>query len=103
MLDTLGAKLFIKMENGFRIGVAAENMSVFLQVAAQLLIIVDFAIKDDPDRLVFVGNGLLSAFQIDNGESPRGQPGSVRQVKSILIRAPVSDGLVHPFKDLSRD
>ncbi len=48
------------MNDGFRIGIRPEGVTARDQIVAQLFIVVDFAVENDPDRSVFIRDGLMS-------------------------------------------
>ena len=75
--------------------VGAEAVAARDQLAAQLDVVVDLAVEDDPDALVFVGERLAPAGEIDDAESggDRGRPGA--QVIAVIVGAAVRDQLGH--------
>src|SRR5687767_12953881 len=100
MTHTIIAVFLIEMEDAFRIGTRPELVSTLEQVRIQVGEIMRFAIEDDPERLVFVGNGLVAAFDVDNGEPPHTQSHARFQMEAITIRSAVDDGLGHAFYKL---
>ena len=49
------------MNNNFCVGMSIEMVAASFEFASQLGKIVDFTVKNDPDALVFVVNGLAAA------------------------------------------
>ena len=47
----------------------AEMVAARLEIAAQLAMVVDLAVEDDPDRAVFVGHRLVAAGAIDDRQT----------------------------------
>ena len=78
------------MDDDFRIRVADKAVPFLLQILPQFLKIVDFSIKNKPERAVFIAHGLTALFaQINNGEAAVGQRDAVCTVYPLLIRPTV--------------
>ena len=69
------------------------------QELAQFLVIVDFAVEDDPDALVLVAKRLMAAAQIDNGKPAEAEPDLPGEIKTLIVRSAMHDGIRHPFQD----
>ena len=48
-------------------------MAALFQVSAQLAVVVDLAIKDNGDALVFVESGLFAREEVDDRQAPHAQ------------------------------
>ena len=59
---------FVGVDNDLRVGARPETMSERLQVAAELDVIEDLAVEDDPERAVLVRERLLARDQVDDRE-----------------------------------
>ena len=57
LLDHFVAILFVKMRKHFGVGRAAKRVAALFEIAAQLAIVVDLAVENDGDALVFVEDG----------------------------------------------
>ena len=66
------------------------------QTLAQLQVIVNFAVKDHPEAVVFVGDGLAAGDQIDDGQAPDGQGNLPVLIIARIVRPPVSNAVAHP-------
>src|SRR5690606_1103943 len=68
LLDEAIAELLVQMDDDLGIGARIEAVPLGFERAAQLDVIEDFAVVDDPDRLVLVVDRLRAAFEIDDAE-----------------------------------
>ena len=71
-------------------------MTAALQIAADVGVVVDLAIEDDPDGTVFVRRRLLTGAQIDDAEAAMSECGVGVKVQAGLVRAAVDEDLSHP-------
>jgi hypothetical protein len=60
-------------------------MSEPLQLLAQLQVVEDLAVEDDPEGLVLVGERLLAGGEIDDREPGVGQAGAAIAVGAELV------------------
>src|SRR5215470_19276699 len=68
--DNVMAPLLVSMDDRFGVTVRAELMSRRNQLRAQLLEVVNFAVKNDPNRLVLIAHGLMTGRrEINNREA----------------------------------
>ena len=58
--------VLVKVDDHFGVALSAETMAAGLQPGAELLIVVDLAVKDDLDGAVFVADRLVAAGQVDD-------------------------------------
>src|SRR5262249_32201466 len=89
------AHLFVEMHDDFGIGVGVKLVAAGDQFFAQFREIVDFAVEHDPDRLVFVVDGLVSAGEVNDAEPAHAEPGSAAGVDALVVRPAVDDGAAH--------
>jgi hypothetical protein len=62
--------------------------------------IVDLAVKDQPERAVFVCHRLETVGrQVDDGEPPVDKPGASADMRALAIGPPVSEPLRHGCKE----
>jgi hypothetical protein len=64
-------------------------------LSPQRLVVVNLAIEHDPNRLVFVGDGLPPAGKIDDGEATKAQSKPRLEVKGRVVWPAVRDGVRH--------
>ena len=65
------------------------------QFIAQFAEIVDFAIADQPQALVFVGQRLVTTGQVDDGETAHADDAVAVVVPTMIIRATVPRDVAH--------
>ncbi len=53
--------------------IGGETVAAFLQVGAEMLVIIDFAIEDELDLAVFVAHRLAASGQVNDGKTTKGQ------------------------------
>jgi hypothetical protein len=94
-MDKFIAELFVEVYDYFGIRGSAKPMTFLLQLQLELTVVVDFAVEDDLDSAVFVAQGLCSARQVDNRESPMGKPNSEGGPIAIAIRPAVGNSCRH--------
>ncbi len=68
MIHTVIAIFFVEMKNTFRVGARPELVTALDQVRVEVREVMRLAVEDDPERRVFVGDGLVAAFDVDDGE-----------------------------------
>ena len=91
-LDAGVAVLLVGVDDGFGVGLGAERWPRASQVAAQLAVVVDLAVEDDPDRAVLVGHRLLAAGAVDDGQAPVAE----RHPRRVKVAAAVGAAMVEP-------
>ncbi len=83
------------MHNHFRIAGGPEDMSAFLQLRPQFDVVVDFAIRDEPHALVFVGERLTTAGQVDQAEPAVSEATTVAEIESVAIGSSMAERRGH--------
>src|ERR1035437_8944355 len=58
LFDALRPRLLIEVQEGLDVAVRAETVASLLQAPAQILVIIDLAIADEPERAILVRHGL---------------------------------------------
>ena len=79
--------LFPQVRNDFGVAVGDEAMPARFQLGPPFDVIEQFAVEDDEDAPVLIGDRLLSIRQADNAQPSRGQrhPGSLEE--ALFVRA----------------
>src|SRR5262245_62069272 len=87
--------LFVKVND--RLGVANGPVPVpaLFQSGTQIAVVVDFAVENDPDAVVFIRHRLAPAAQIHNGQTTVSQPDAVAQVHSRVIGPSMCQSVTH--------
>ena len=58
LFDALRPGLLIEVQKGFDVAVRAEMVAPLLQAPAQILVVVDLPVADEPERAILVRHGL---------------------------------------------
>ncbi|SRR6266446_1445719 len=87
------------MDNDFGVAARAEFMALRLQFVPQRLKIVNLAVEDDPNALVFVADGLVTTGHVNDRKPPHAQPDAAAAVLSEIIRTTVGDDPAHGSKN----
>src|SRR5581483_8233723 len=67
--EAFGAVLFVKVDEHLAVGASAEAMSLGDQFLAQLDVVEDLAVGDDPDRFVLVRQRLKTTSHVNDRET----------------------------------
>jgi hypothetical protein len=62
------------VHDDFGVAAGVEDVAERLQFGDQFLIVVDFAVEDDANALVFVVQRLLAGGQVDDREAAMAEP-----------------------------
>jgi hypothetical protein len=93
--DAVGTELLVGVDHDLGVGAGLEPMSQLRKEGTKALVVVDLAVEDDPDRAVFVGDGLMAALDVDDRQPPRREADSAVEKRSFIVRPPVGDGPGH--------
>jgi hypothetical protein len=93
------APFFVGVNDGLGVGVGVEAVTAGTQVVAQLAIVVDFAVEDDPDRAVFIANRLMTAREVDDAQPSHPQRDTIVHEHTFIVRTPMPDDLAHSVHD----
>src|ERR1044072_1982216 len=96
MFGTVNAKLVVGVNDGFGIAVGVERVAEVFQLLAQLEIVVNLPVEDDPRRSVAIMNWLLAALEVNNRKAAQGETDRAVDVEAIFVRAAVTNRVVHP-------
>src|SRR5437762_3196671 len=80
----------------FCIAVGVENVAELFQFLAQLAIVVDLAVEDDPRGVILIVDWLLAALQIDDREAAHAQAHWTIEIESALIGTAMTNRFAHP-------
>src|SRR5512133_3918359 len=70
-------------------------MPACLEFGAQLKVIKDLTVKNDPERLILVSDGLLPTAQINDAETRFAQRRGTTEINAELVRSAVPDHAQH--------
>ena len=95
LAQAVRALLLVKVDDGFAVGMRLEMVAAFQQPLAQLAIVINFAVENQGDVAGFVGERLVTGFQINNAQPPDGQR-DVGQLKfAAAVRPAMKDAGCH--------
>src|SRR5215471_6972288 len=100
LLEAIAAVLFIQMDDHLSVRLGFENMAFGEKQRAEFLVIVNFAIKNDPNGAVFVGKRLVPPAQIDNRKASETQSDRAFHVIPFVVRAAMNDRVRHLFHQI---
>ena len=86
-IDRARAELLIEMNNRFGVALSAERVSPPFELPAQIAVVVDFSVKDDPDGAVLVGDRLLPTCEVDDAQPPHAEGHAVPEVHPLVVRS----------------
>ena len=69
LLDAFRAQLFIQVNITSLSESGAERVAASYQFGTELNVVEHLAVTDDPERAIFVADGLQAAFQVDDAEA----------------------------------
>ena len=91
------------MHDHFGVAARAEGMTQCRQFGNERLEVVDLAVEHDDDRAVFVGQRLLAARDVDDGQAAVAEPDTGLDVQVAFVRAAVMLRLVHAVQYVARN
>ena len=94
------ATFFPKVGDEFGVAVGDEVMAALEEFGALFAVVEEFAVEDDGDGLVFVGDGLLAIGEADNAETAGGECEAVAMEEAFFVGAAVDERASHAFDDV---
>ena len=99
-----GAVFLVAVQDDLGITVGLENVTLGLQLGAQVHKVEDLAVENDDNGAVLVIHGLLAGGQVDDAQAAEAQGygvfgGVTAQVVALHIRPAVDDAVGHPMQD----
>src|SRR2546425_9607313 len=101
VLWTIGAPLVVGVNDSFRIAVGIELVAELFELLAQLAIVVDLAVENNPGGAVLIMNRLLSVREIDDREPPHRQSHPIAEIETVIVRTTMTNRLVHAREQLT--
>src|SRR5580700_2701843 len=103
MFDAIPAVFLVEVDDSFRIAARAVSVSPGFQSSAQLGVVVDFAVVDDPNILALVGQRLMTCLDVNDAQPPHGQAHILLHEKTVIVGTTVRDALIHARQHVSLD
>jgi len=95
MIYAIPAVFFVQMDDGLGVTLSAIAVAPGFEIVPQVLVVIDFTVKDDPNSFVFVAEGLVAGLDVNNAEATHGQPNIFFDKKAVIVGPAVDDVLVH--------
>ena len=101
MVDDCRAPLLVAAQDHFGVGVVGdEPVALRLELAAQLLVVVDLAVEDEREVPVVGEERLVAGGDVDDGEPPHADREVRADVDAGAVGAAVHDRAQHPVEQL---
>src|SRR6476619_4412519 len=94
-VDEIDAIFLVKMGEHFDVAAGAERVPFFNQGGSQLAIVVDLAITNYDDGFVFIEEGLVAAFEVDDAQPAKAETDIVRNEVARRIRPAMNELVGH--------
>ena len=65
--------------------------------------VINFAIKDDPNAAVFIAERLVTALDVNNAEAAHSEPDVLLDKEAAVVGSAVHDSLVHRRQGIAID
>ncbi len=96
VLDAVFPIFFVQVNDGFRVAVSAITMATRDQLLTQDRVVVNLAIENDPDRSIFIADGLVPGCDIDDAEPSHAQADTSSSKSAFIVRTAMSHHIAHP-------
>src|SRR5262249_53252417 len=93
----------VEMHNHFGVGLRLEDMSLGLEELAQLAIVIDFPVKDDPYASILIGDRLMASIQVNDREPAKAETDRSRRVVTFVVGTTMFNRVRHPLQQRRRD
>jgi hypothetical protein len=95
MSTKIRAVFFVEVNQDFGVGVRAENVTASFEAATQFLIVINFAVEDNVDGFVFVGQWLSAAFEIDDRQTAMDKTDAASSKSAFTVRSAMRNSIPH--------
>src|SRR6476469_6143841 len=83
------------MNKGLSVTISAKLVAARDKVLPEFLVVVDLAVKDHPDRPIFIRDRLMASAEIDDAEASHTYATRAVGVDAFIVRAAVPDEVGH--------
>ena len=97
-LNAFRTARLILAENHFRVGMRVKGPALALQIFAQLAVIVNLAVKNNPPGLILIMDGLVAGGKVNDLEAAHGKTEVPVTVIPFRVRPAVRHEPVHAFE-----
>jgi hypothetical protein len=95
MLDAVPAVLLVEMKDGFGVALGAIAVTTRFKIGAQVAVVVNFSVVNDPKAFVLVRNGLVTCLEVNDAEPPHRQSDVPFHKKAVIVRPTMLDSAAH--------
>jgi hypothetical protein len=88
------------MNDSFGIASGAIAVTAELKVLAQIRMIIDFTVENDPNTRVFIAERLVTGLDVNNAEAAHRQSYVLFDKETIVVGTAVDDLLVHSLQQV---
>jgi hypothetical protein len=89
------AVFLIKMDNRFRIAVAAVAMAAFFELLTEFQMIIDLTIEDKRGGIILIRDWLMARLHINDAQTTHCHADITRNKETGVIGPPMNDLAVH--------
>src|SRR6266850_200753 len=100
VLDTFLSKIFIKVDDHFRIAGRRKCVAATLQLLPKFVKVVNFAVEDRDDGSIFIADGLLTSAQVNDAQAAHSDCQILVKIDPGIIRTAMTDDTEHVFQDV---
>ena len=94
-IDHVLAPLLVAVDEHLGIGLRDERVSRRDQLLAQLAMVIDLPVLDDPDRRVFVVHRLMTAGEVDDRKPAHAEGDAVELLDTRIVRPSMDHRVAH--------
>ncbi|MFO1426571.1 MAG: hypothetical protein U1F11_06280 [Steroidobacteraceae bacterium] len=88
------------MDDDLGVGLRVEAVTQRLELRAQLGVVEDLAVENDPHRAILVADRLAAGGEVDDAEPRVREPDSRGRVEAVAVRAAVMQRRDHGFQQV---
>src|SRR5260370_35344710 len=96
MFGAICSVAIVRVNDGFSIAVGIKGVAEFLELFAQLAIVVDLTVENDPRGAILIVNRLLAARELDNRKPAHTHAHAPAKIEPAAIRTASATGSAHP-------
>src|SRR5262249_20575199 len=93
--DEVIAVLLVRMHDDLGVTAGTEAVPGLLETSSELAEVVDLAVAHDPQPLVLVGDGLMTAREIDDGEAAHPEQDVTVDEVAVIIGTAMNRDAAH--------
>src|SRR5438128_10733732 len=100
MFGAICSVAIVRVNDGFSIAVSIKSVAEFLELFAQLAIVVDLAVENNPRGAILIMNWLVTAREIDNRKPAHSQAHGAAEIEAIVVRTAMANCIAHPAEQI---